>query len=243
MPRHIIGRAVFCSFEDEVSFQPNQDVEKQKAKAKQLISTADARMQSRFMKGEKLPTLHILASSKRTEQSFLESYIELKKKNESKTTLIIDEPQWVIRTDKDSPQKFSVAVGNKFLNSELLPLNITKEELQIYRNRGYTILKVPMGYYETFRDDLDIGLTDIAGVSTSNSSRYISGERWSKCINKKAQNLFTKDVLTVGNAPEDITQYYDFIDMSRLDPSMKSRPLYVHLDMSISGDKTGIGGT
>ena len=54
-----------------------------------------------------------------------------------KTTLIIDEPQWIIRTDKDSPRKFNVAVGNKFLNNELLPLNITKEEL--YINRGYTI--------------------------------------------------------------------------------------------------------
>ena len=32
----------------------------------------------------------------------------------SKTTLIIDEPQWIIRDDKDSPRKFKVAVGNKF---------------------------------------------------------------------------------------------------------------------------------
>lgn len=242
LPRHVIGRAVFCSFEDEVSFQPNQDIEKQKEKAKKLISTVDARMQSRFMKGEKSPTLHIIASSKRTEQSFLESYIDMKKKNDSKTTLIIDEPQWVIRTDKDSPRKFCVAVGNKFLNSEVLPLDITEEELQIYRNRGYNILKVPMGYYENFRDDLEIALTDIAGISTSNSSRYISGERWSKCIKKNSKNLFTKEIIKVGNAMDDTTQYYDFIDLARLEPALKARPLYVHLDMSISGDKTGIAG-
>ena len=82
-------------------------------------------MQSRFMKGEKLPTLHIIASSKRTEQSFLETYIDMKKKNESKTTLIIDEPQWVIRNDKQSDKFFYVAVGNKFLDSEVLPLSVT----------------------------------------------------------------------------------------------------------------------
>ena len=81
-PRHVIGRAVFSSFEDEISFQLNQDVDKQIIKAKQLISSIDARMQSRFMKGEKLPTLHILASSKRTDQSFLETYIENKRKND-----------------------------------------------------------------------------------------------------------------------------------------------------------------
>ena len=92
-PEHVIGRCLFACFEDEISFQRNQDVEKQKEKAKALISSIDARMKSRFMKGENLPTLNILASSKRTEQSFLESFIEQKRKNESKTTLIIDEPQ------------------------------------------------------------------------------------------------------------------------------------------------------
>lgn len=241
-PRHIIGRALFSNFCDEISFIPNLDINKQKEKAKLLISSADARMQSRFMRGEKLPTLHILASSKRTDQSFLESYIEMKQKNESKTTLIVDEPQWIVRPDKDSPNKFYVAVGNKLLNSELLSLNVREEELQLYRNRGYTILKVPMGYYENFRDDLDIALTDIAGISTSNSLRYISGERWAKCTNKTLSNPFTKEILTVGNSSEDTTQYYEFFDLTKIDSKLKSRPLYVHLDMSISGDKTGIAG-
>lgn len=241
-PRHVIGRAVFCSFEDEISFIQNQDITKQKQKAKQLISSVDARMQSRFMKGENLPTLHILASSKRTDQSFLESYIDMKKKNESKRTLIVDEPQWVIRTDKDSPRKFAVAVGNKFLNSEVLPLTISEQELQLYRDRGFTILMVPMGYYENFLDDIDIALTDIAGISTSNSARYISGERWAKCRNDVLSNPFTNEILTVGNGQEDTAQYYDFFDLSKVSPEMKARPLYIHLDMSISGDKTGIAG-
>ena len=231
-----------CSFEDEVSFQPNQDVEKQKEKARELISSVDARMQSRFMKGEKLPTLHILASSKRTDQSFLETYIDMKKKNESKTTLIIDEPQWVIRTDKDSTRKFKVAVGNKFLESEVLPLNISEEELMQYIDRGYNILDVPMGYYENFLDDLDIALTDIAGISTTNAMSFISGARWSECRKDNLQNLFTKEVITVGDGKDDKVQYYDFIDLSRLDNKMRSKPMYIHLDMSLSGDKTGIAG-
>lgn len=242
LPRHVIGRAVFCSFEDEVSFQPNQDIDKQKRKAKELISSIDARMQSRFMKGEKLPTLHILASSKRTDQSFLETYIDMKKRNESKTTLVIDEPQWIIRTDKDSPNKFCVAVGNKFLNSEVLPLSATEEDLAIYRDRGYSILRVPMGFYEAFIDDIDIALTDIAGISTTNATKYISGARWAALKVDGLQNPFTKEVLIVGNDPADKAQYYDFFDLTKIDPALKSRPLYVHLDMSLSGDKTGIAG-
>ena len=158
LSRHIIGRAVFFAFFDEVSFQPNQDVAKQKEKAKALVNTAAARMQSRFMKGEKNPTLLVLASSKRTEQSYMETFIEAKKKQENKTTLIVDEPQWVIRTDKDSPNKFKVAIGNKFLSSEVVPLNYTEHDLKIYRDRGYTLIDVPMGYYDTFMDDIDIAL-------------------------------------------------------------------------------------
>jgi hypothetical protein len=194
------------------------------------------------MKGEKNPTLLVLASSKRTEQSYMETFIQSKKKQESKTTLIVDEPQWVIRTDKDSPNKFKVALGNKFLNSEVLPLEITEVELQMLRDKGYQILDVPMGYYESFIDDIDIALTDIAGISTSNSTRYISGPRLSTVISKDFKNLFIKDVIEVGNDPEDTAQYYDFLDMSRLDKSLKSKPLYIHYDLSVSGDKTGLAG-
>lgn len=242
-PRHVLGRAVFSSFEDEISFIQNQDITKQKEKAKALISSIEARMTSRFMKGEKLPTLHLIASSKRTDQSFLETYIDTKRKNNSKTTLIIDEPQWVIRTDKDSPNKFYVAVGNKFLNSELVPLDATETDLQTYRERGFSLIHVPMGYYENFVDDIDVALTDIAGISTSNSQRYISGVRWAEIKNDKRQNPFTKEVLEIGNGPEDTAQYYDYFDMSRITKEYKRFPLYIHYDMSISGDKTGIAGT
>lgn len=242
LSRHIIGRAVFWAFFDEISFQPNQDVAKQKEKAKTLVNTASARMQSRFMKGEKNPTLLVLASSKRTDSSYMETFIETKKKQDSKTTKVVDEPQWVIRTDKDSPNKFKVALGNKFLNSEVLPLNVSEEELRLYRNRGYTILEVPMGYYDNFLDDIDIALTDIAGISVANSNRYFNGPRLAAVKKECLQNLFTRDVIEVGNDPNDSTQYYDFIDLNRVDSITKQLPLFVHLDMSVSGDKTGIGG-
>ena len=241
--RHIIGRAVKWVFIDEVSFQPNQDVAKQVEKAKTLVNTAAARMQSRFMKGEYNPTLMILASSKRTEASFMEQYIENKKKLESKTTYIVDEPQWIVRTDKDSPNKFWVAIGNKYLNSEVVPLDTPENDLDIYRKRGYKLIHVPMGYYDQFIEDIDVALTDIAGISTSSSNRFFNGPRINTVVHDDIKNLFTKEIIEVGDGPEDNTQYYDFINLDFLDNKLKSRPLYIHLDMSISGDKTGIAGT
>lgn len=243
LSRHIIGRAVFFCFQDEVSFRNNQDVEKQKEQAKALVNTALARMQSRFMKGEVNPTLMVLASSKRTEQSYMETFIKQKQENDLGTTKIVDEPQWVIREDKDSPIKFKVAVGNKFLSSEVVPLDVSEKELQLYRDRGYTLIDVPMGYYENFIDDIDIALTDIAGISTSSSSRYFSGPRVAKVRSDNFKNAFIRDVIEVGNNPEDTTQYIDYFDMDSIDKSLLNKPLYIHMDMSISGDKTGICGT
>lgn len=241
-PEHVIGRCLFACFEDEINFQRNKDINIQKEKAKVLISSIDARMKSRFMKGEKLPTLNILASSKRTDQSFLESFIETKKRNDSKTTLIIDEPQWVIRTDKDTPNKFLVAVGNKFLASEVLPLDVTQERVDDYKAKGYTLIQVPMGYYENFIEDIDIALTDIAGISTTNTTKYISGIRWTECLNKDAVNPMRKEVIQVGNARDDIVQYYDFFDLTKVPEELKLKPLFIHLDMSLTGDKTGVAG-
>ena len=114
---------IFANFTDEVNFGLTSDVEKLKKKQKTLISQIDARMKSRFLRGTYLPTLNIIASSKNSEQSFLEDFINSKVQNESKNTLIVDEPQWVVDSRKDSPIKFWVAVGNKFLANEVLPLD------------------------------------------------------------------------------------------------------------------------
>lgn len=242
LPRHILGRAAFFCFMDEISFQPNSDVEKQKQKAAELVNAASTRMQSRFMKHDVNPTILVVASSKRTEQSYMETFIQKRKDLDSKTTYIVDEPQWVIRTDKDSDIHFKVAVGNKFLASEVVPLTATADDLKIYRDRGFNLIDVPMGYYEQFMEDIDKSLQDIAGISTTSSSKYISGPRLKEIKDLTIQNPFNKDVIEVGNGADDTTQYYNFFDLSKIPPGMKEKPLYVHLDMSISGDKTGIAG-
>lgn len=243
--RHVVGRALFSNFSDEVNFGVGNNVEKQKAKLKKMISQIDARMISRFGKGTYLPTMNIIASSKDSEQAFMESYIEMKRQNESKTTLIVDEPQWIVRNDKgspDDPGSFYVAVGNKFLAHELLPVNVTEEEVNAYREKGYFMLKVPPIYREAFEDNIDLALTDNAGISTSSTTKYISGVRLNQIKTDLYKNPFTKDVIEVGNSPEDFLQYANFFDISRVNPRDISRPLFIHLDMSLSGDKTGIAG-
>ena len=238
----VIGRALFGNFTDEVNFGLTSDVEKLKKKQKTLISQVDARMKSRFLRGTYLPTMNIIASSKNSDQSFLEDFIQSKVQNESKNTLIVDEPQWVVDSRKDTPEKFYVAVGNKFLANEVLPMNAPESLVEEYRAKGYSMLQVPIGYRENFVENIDGALTDIAGIATASSLKYISGMKWHECINENIKNPFTKEVLEVGDAKEDFTQYYDYFDLSQVPIELKARPLYIHLDMSVSGDKTGIGG-
>ena len=240
---HIIGRAVFCSFEDEVNFSAvTTDVDKIKRKMLGLITQTDARMISRFLRGNKLPTLNIIASSKNSDQSFLDQYIETKKKNESKTTLIVDKPQWIVDSRKNTKEKFWVAIGNKFLASEVLPKNAGQELVKIFRDKGYQMMEIPIGYWEPFNDNVEIALNDLAGISTVGARKFIPGPRWTEVKTTEYKNPFTRDIITVGNAEGDDTQYSEFFDMSAIPEEMKRIPMFVHLDLSKSGDKTGIAG-
>lgn len=239
----VIGRALFCNFTDEVNFGLTNDVEKLKKKQKTLISQVDARMKSRFLRGTYLPTLNIIASSKNKDQSFLEDFIQSKVQNESKNTLIVDEPQWVVDDRKNTKEKFFVAVGNKFLANEVLPVGCSALLVDEYRARGYSILEVPMGYYENFMENIDDSLADIAGIATASSLKFISGMKLNECISSEISNPFTKEIIEVGDSQDDKVQYWDFFDMSKVPADLKARPLYIHLDMSVSGDKTGIAGT
>ena len=104
------------------------------------------------------------------------------------------------------------------------------------------MLKVPPIYREAFEDNIDLALTDNAGISTSSSTKYISGVRLNQIKTDTYKNPFTKDIIEVGNSPDDINQYSNFFDLSRVNPRDLVRPLFIHLDMSLSGDKTGIAG-
>ena len=184
-PRHVIGQAILFAFMDEISFIPNQDIEKQKEKAIDIIDTAIGGMKTRFLHYGESPALLVLASSKRSEKSFLEVHTKKKLETEGDNLLVVDEPVWNIRPSTDySGKKFYVAQGNKYLSSEVLSLNVTQEELKILTLKGYKIISVPIEYRSNFLDDIDRALCDYAGVSSSEVTKYISGSRLQEIISK-----------------------------------------------------------
>lgn len=238
----VIGRPIFFAFFDEISFLKNKDVEQQKKKALDMIDTAIGGMKTRFIHKGKNPTLLVVASSKKSEQSFMESYIRQLKETQSSNTYVVDEPVWKVKPEGTySKETFFIGLGNKFLDSIVIP-DSDKNNLQAYKERGYSIIEAPIDFRAKALEDLDRALCDYAGISSFSSNKFMSAERIMDCVTDTIQNPMP-DIITVGNGKDDTAEYKDFFDMSKLDKSMMGKPLYIHMDMSVSGDKTGICGT
>ena len=237
----VIGLPIYFAFFDEISFIKNQDIDKQKKKAKDMIDTAIGGMFTRFIHGGKNPTVLAVASSKRSEQSFMEEYIKTLSKTSAGNTLVIDKPVWEVKPKGTySDEIFYVGLGNKFLESIVIPDNDVNN-LDVYRNRGYQILEVPIDFKAKFLEDIDRNLCDFAGISSSSMNKYMSGTIVSECINEEYKNPFP-DIIEVGNGPDDLAQYKNFFKLDYVPKELMSKPLYIHLDMSVSGDMTGIAG-
>ena len=237
----VIGQPIFFSFFDEISFIRNQDVDKQKKKAKDMIDTAIGGMFTRFIHNGKNPTMLVVASSKRSEQSFMEEYIKTLSKTDESNTYVIDKPVWEVKPKGTYSDKFFyVGLGNKYLENIVIP-DEDYNNLTLYKERGYKIIEVPIDFKAKFLEDIDRNLCDFAGISSASSNKYMSAQIIMDCINTEYKNPLP-DILEIGNGKEDTAQYYNFFKMENIPKELMNKPLYIHLDMSISGDMTGIAG-
>lgn len=227
-----------CFF-DEISFLKNQDVEIQKKKALDMIDTALGGMRTRFIHGGKNPTLLVVASSKRSEQSFMESYIRTLSETQSKNTYVVDEPVWKVKPQGTyHKETFFIGLGNKFLDSIVIPDN---EDLSSYKEKGYSIIEAPIDFRAKALEDLERMLCDYAGISSFASNKFMSAERVADVVAEDIKNPMP-DIIKVGNGKDDTAEYKQFFNTDNVPREMMRMPMFIHLDMSVSGDKTGIAG-
>ena len=236
----VIGRPIFFCFVDEISFLKNKDVEEQKKKAKEMINTAKGGMKTRFIFNGKNPTLLCVASSKRSEQSFMETYI--RELGEDDNVFIVDKPVWEVKPRGTyQSETFWVGLGNKYKENKVIPRS-DYDKLRLYEEQGYQLLAVPIDFEKDARYDLNKVLCDYAGISSFSTNKFLSAERVKDVFLNDLRNPLP-DIIECGNAKDDTSQYKDWFDISKLDKRYISKPLFIHLDMSVSGDKTGICGT
>ena len=192
------------------------------------------RMQSRFTKNGVLDAKLFLVSSKKSEQDFVESYIETVKDDPS--VMICDDSQWTVKPPGTfSNKRFKVAVGDKKLHSKIVQKEDSLEDLE---KQGYRLIDVPLELKRYFERDIERALMDLAGISTSLTTKFISYDNVSKCYSKLRKNPFGTNIIQIGT--QDDLQIQDFFRPDMVDESLISKQIFIHLDMSLTGDRTGI---
>lgn len=192
------------------------------------------RMQSRFTKNGVLDAKLFLVSSKKSEQDFIESYIETVKNDPS--VMICDDSQWAVKPPGTfSNKRFKVAVGNKKLHSKIVMKDDNIEDL---KKQGFRIIDVPLELQRYFQRDIERALMDLAGISTSLTTKFISYDSVAKCYSKLRKNPFGMNILEIGT--EDNFQISDFFHPELISEALITKPIFIHFDMSLTGDRTGI---
>jgi len=241
-PQHTLGRHIISAMIDEVSFAPGQNVNYEKSKIMNLYTNIRRRMESRFMVQGHMYGLLFLVSSKATDSSFLEAYIA-DQVRKGYPIYVVDQPLWKVKPGAYSGKFFKVAVGNKYLKSRVIKASSPedlKTQIEGLEKQGLRILDVPIEHEQAFDQDIDKALQDIAGISTSVVTKAFSSERLMKCVSEELENPFSNDIVTLGM--NDNLRLQDFFDGSKIPDNIKGAPVFIHLDASVSGDKSGLSG-
>lgn len=241
---HGLGKQVFCAIMDECNFSKAgiKDVAKAKEHMQDVYNTIADRIKGTFRKGGEVYGKLFAVSSKRSDSDFMEIYVQKQiESGASKHMYISDKPQWeVLPPDTFKGGNFTIAVGDRFHKGFVVPENQDGEEaLEELRQQGYVIMHPPEEMRTEFVGDFDIALRDLAGISVPGALSFITQETITKCIGKR-KNPFFNDILQIGT--QDAYSIEEFYHTEVVEPMYKKMPMYIHLDLSLVKDKTGISG-
>ena len=222
-----MGRAIVSLLLDEANFQHVV-----KNQAYDTYNSVKARIESRFLgKGGQVPAHMWLISSKSDDTGWLQTHID--KSRDIESSLIVEYPIWEVLKCKEiySGKKFKVFIGDKARD----PFIIDRPE-QIHGLPDACIIDVPIEYKQNFVNDIFRSLQDLAGTGTWSYRNFISSVE----LIEEAQvrpNPVSKDIITL-----------DFFDQSQRlidylcypDINVDSRPRFLHIDIGLRHDRTGI---
>lgn len=225
-----LGKAVISAILDELNFH---DVVKNQAD--ETYNAIKTRLSSRFEKQGQFPAHLWLISSKTDETGWLQNHI--KEVRSDNRVFIFEPPQWEILKEKEG--KYSGKTFKMFVGDQYRDPFIVERLDQVRDIHPSDILDVPIEYLDDFRRDPLRSLQDIAGRGTWSSMRFISSvELIEEC--QIRVNPVTREVITLDffDKNQKIIEYLSFVDMV-----VDSRSRFIHLDLGLKNDKTGITST
>jgi hypothetical protein len=229
---HVLGMAIVGAIMSEVNFQ-----DKVANQALESYNAIKARLQSRFMSSSgSYPSRVFLDSSKKDSGSFIETVI-LKGRELDSQLVVFDAPIWDVLPEwkiKYSGEKFKVFIGSE--NRD--PFLVTRPDQLINVDDSY-IIDVPVEYKNNFVQDIHIALRDLAGKSTQATHKFItSAEKVNDSLGREnpiKQLVISLDFFNIQD------RLIDYVDFTKIIPS--SNPRFIHIDLGIKYDKTGIACT
>ncbi len=240
---HGLGQQVFVGFMDECNFSKAgiKDVNKAKAHMRDTYNTISARVKGTFKHGGEVFGKLFAVSSKRSDSDFMESYVqEQLNAGAGDHMYISDAPQWeVLPRETFAKKTFCIAVGDRYHKGFVVPdSQCFPEALKELEMQGYRILKPPVDMKSDFNADFDIALRDLAGIANVGALSFITQEIISYCINRERRNPFYSEILQIG--VNDSYSIEEFFHVDEVPKIFKHIPIYLHMDLSLINDKTGL---
>lgn len=234
---HAIGQDVFAAMVDEINFASGADVSMEKSKVMEVYNAINTRITSRFRVEGNVHGKIFMVSSKKSEYDFLEQYAQKMKNNPN--FYIVDDKIWnIVPPEKTgySGNMFNLAIGGDILPSKIIKDN---EDIEEYKKQGYEIMEVPIEEKQKFELDMERSLMDIAAVSVSYVTKFLNYEIISQCYSED-KNPFSQEIISTGI--KDAMEISDFFLLNEIPKEIRKKPTFIHIDTSLTGDRTGIGG-
>ena len=233
---HALSVAVQFVAIDEMSFGDSDNVDYQQAGMMQIYNQLYLRLSSRFIKAGRIQGRMYLISSAKSTNAVLESFI---RDNEGQPGMHVSRyKQWeVLPASKFSGKWFKLAVGNELLSSYIMGTNPSQEEIDKAEEKGYQVIDCPLETLHRFEMDMNRTLIDTCGIAVQSSYKYIPYRLVEPCISN-GLNPFREEILHTGLG--DSHQIYDFFISELVPEILYSKKIYIHCDLSKSGDMTGI---
>ena len=240
---HSIGLQIYVGFMDEISFAKAgiKDINKAKANMKSLYDSVLARVEGTFRQNGEVWGKVFLVSSKKSDSDFMEDHLKNQMAAGNDHLIVFDKPQWEVLPDNTfSKERFYIAVGDRHRKGFVVD-NDSKESLDELRGQGYQLLEVPLDMRTNFLADFDISLRDLAGITVPGAMSFITQDTIDECIDDTRTNPFYNDTLEIGI--KDSYTIEEFFHLENIPNDIKRKDLFIHLDLSLNTDMSGISGS
>lgn len=236
-----LGENLFSALIDEANFMRGDGAadEAERSQAMQLHNAIRLRQASRF----RTPGRLYLISSKKFHSSYTTEYIRQNRGNPK--VAVFDFALWDTKPkafyDGYGGATFRVLVGNAAKMSRLLAPGEQPEH-------GEQVVEVPEKHRGEFMQDVEQALRDIAGVETVGVRPLITRrDIIGACVDPARKHPFHVEEVdaSMGN-PSPIEEYLDHASVfsvrsSQYRPKLNPSAMrYMHVDMSLGGDNTGL---